>query len=322
MSGERKTELNVPDTLMGGAQINGTKQMNGRCHHPEGQSLKPETTIGQEQRRPLVLRQAVPAVSLLSLQKIFSDKPLASKYILLAEDNRISQQVVQSFLIRAGASVDCANNGIEALNLLKLKTFDAILMDVQMPEMDGLETTRIIRRQQQFAGLPIIGLSAGISTQERAACISCGMNDFVPKPTDPEQLVHTLRVWTQATAVDDALTRVPQPMSLLDDLAIHQNEQASSFDNPVGFDMANIISMLGDIDLIYHLMKIYVCKYCIEILGKINIRPYKHSLKRNLNLVKKLEIKEMSSSSQRIVLDYSASFSILLRKLAMDWPSR
>jgi CheY-like chemotaxis protein len=255
MSGERKTELNVPDTLQGGAQINGTKQMNERCHHPEGQSLKPETTIGQEQRRPLVLRQAVPAVSLLSLQKIFSDKPLASKYILLAEDNRISQQVVQSFLIRAGASVDCANNGIEALHLLKLKTFDAILMDVQMPEMDGLETTRIIRRKQQFAGLPIIGLSAGISTQERAVCIACGMNDFVPKPIHPEQLVHTLRLWTQATAVDDSLTRVVQPTSLLDDLAIYQNEQASSFDTPVGLDMANVVSMLGDFDLSPDLIK-------------------------------------------------------------------
>jgi len=258
MSGERKTELNVPDTLQGGAQINGAKQMNERCRHPEGQSLKPETTIGQEQRTPQVLRQAVPAVSLLSLQKILSDKPLASKYILLAEDNRISQQVVQSFLIRAGASVDCANNGIEALNLLKLKTFDAILMDVQMPELDGLETTRIIRRKEQFAGLPIIGLSAGISTQERAACIACGMNDFVPKPTDPEQLVHTLRVWTQATAVDDSLTRVAQPMSLLDDLAIHQNEQASSFDTPVGFDMANVVSMLSNLDLSPDLIKTFL----------------------------------------------------------------
>jgi len=253
-----KSESDVPDTLKGGAQIHHTKHMNERCRYPEVPADELEKTLDQKQKQSHVLSHVVTADQKVSLQQIFNDKLLSSKHILLAEDNRINQEVAQNFLIRAGASVDLANNGIEALDLLKLKTFDAILMDVQMPEMDGLETTRNIRKQEQFSNIPIIGLSAGISTQERAICIDCGMNDYVPKPIHPEQLVQTILLWTHSTMVEHSLTQTTLAKSLIDGLAANHNEQVSSFNTPVGFDMANIISMLGDIDLIYHLMKIFL----------------------------------------------------------------
>ena len=147
----------------------------------------------------------------VSLQKIFNDKLLTGKHILLAEDNRINQQVALSFLKRAGAKIELANNGIEALALLKEMKFDAILMDVQMPELDGLDATRKIRQQKEFQLIPIIGLSAGISAHERNACLDCGMNDFLPKPINPEQLVQTIQKWTESIKTDEKSGEQYQP---------------------------------------------------------------------------------------------------------------
>ncbi|CAK0775541.1 two-component system, sensor histidine kinase [Gammaproteobacteria bacterium] len=113
--------------------------------------------------------------------------------ILVAEDNSINQQVVKGFLQLAGVTVDIANNGIEAIQFLEKNQYHAILMDVHMPLMDGIETTKQIRKQAQYAQLPIIALTAGVTTEERERCLACGMNNFVAKPINPEELINLLQ---------------------------------------------------------------------------------------------------------------------------------
>lgn len=122
-------------------------------------------------------------------------KNLKGVRILVAEDNKINQQVVKEFLKLSGMEVEIANNGQEALDILKAGNFDAILMDMHMPEMDGVQATKLIRSGTEYAGLPIIALTAGVTQEERDSCMSAGMNDFVTKPINPGVLLSSLSRW-------------------------------------------------------------------------------------------------------------------------------
>lgn len=110
---------------------------------------------------------------------------LADTRVLLVEDNPLNQQVASEFLRAAGLRVVTANDGQQALELLLQHDFDAVLMDIQMPVLDGLQLTRQLRNQARFADLPIIAMSAGVTLDEQAECESAGMTDFIAKPVDP-----------------------------------------------------------------------------------------------------------------------------------------
>ena len=112
--------------------------------------------------------------------------------VLVAEDNLINRQVVCEFLRTLNIQFSTVVNGHEVLAILKRETFDAILMDVHMPEMDGLEATRRLRQDARFSALPIIALTAGVMTDERQRALDCGMNGFLAKPIDSEALIETL----------------------------------------------------------------------------------------------------------------------------------
>jgi two-component system sensor histidine kinase/response regulator len=113
--------------------------------------------------------------------------------LLVAEDNEINQQIVRELLESAGASVVAAKNGEEAVALATARAFDAILMDVQMPVMDGRDATRRIR--QAARTLPIIAVTANAGPDEARKCLEAGMNDYVQKPIDPEKLFAALARW-------------------------------------------------------------------------------------------------------------------------------
>ncbi len=120
---------------------------------------------------------------------------LKGAHILVAEDNNFNQDVIELILTSNGMSLKIANNGKDALNLLKQEPFDAVLMDCQMPEMDGFTATEQIRQLNQFKNLPIIALTANTMGSDQAKAFSCGMDDFVSKPVKPEVLLQILASW-------------------------------------------------------------------------------------------------------------------------------
>lgn len=115
--------------------------------------------------------------------------------ILVVEDNELNQMVLKGLLEYNGASVAIANHGKEALEILRNETIDCVLMDIQMPVMDGLEATQMIRANAQWADLLIIAVTANADHQYKDLCRSVGMNDFLTKPINPELLVNTLLKW-------------------------------------------------------------------------------------------------------------------------------
>ncbi len=122
-----------------------------------------------------------------------------SGHLLLAEDNEINQLVAQEILYTAGFTLDIANNGQEALHLLEEKHYDAVLMDIQMPMMDGYTATEKIRQQARFSALPIIAMSAHAMKGDKEISLSHGMNDHITKPIDAQLLYKTLHYWINKT---------------------------------------------------------------------------------------------------------------------------
>ena len=129
--------------------------------------------------------------------------------VLLVEDNEINQEVATEILREAGVQVTIAGDGAQAVALVDSQAFDAVLMDWQMPVMDGFEATRQIRAQPRHADLPIIAMTANAMAGDREKCIQAGMNDYVVKPIDVEQLLGTLARWLQVPAVAPARTPAP-----------------------------------------------------------------------------------------------------------------
>ncbi len=117
--------------------------------------------------------------------------------VLLVEDNPVNQQVACAFLALAQLDVVVAENGREAVERLRHEPFDAVLMDMQMPEMDGLTATRLIRALPGCEHLPIIAMTAGAMESDMQACLAAGMNAHVSKPIDAKQLVRTLLAWVR-----------------------------------------------------------------------------------------------------------------------------
>jgi CheY-like chemotaxis protein len=105
--------------------------------------------------------------------------------IMVVEDNILNQKVIAKVLERQGYQYMIANNGIKALSLLKEKTFDLILMDIRMPEMDGIETAHHIRNREEFAldkHIPILAITAHDDAEEKRKCFDVGINDYMTKP--------------------------------------------------------------------------------------------------------------------------------------------
>ena len=118
--------------------------------------------------------------------------------ILIVEDNLINQTVIKRMLKQIDLNAEVAENGLEALSRLKENRYDLVLMDVQMPEMDGLEATRRVRAltDRALASIPIIALTAHARPEDRAECFRAGMNDYVSKPITLERLVEVLKRWS------------------------------------------------------------------------------------------------------------------------------
>ncbi|QSI76515.1 PAS domain S-box protein [Niveibacterium microcysteis] len=137
--------------------------------------------------------------------------------VLLVEDSALNREVALDMLSETGVQVETAENGRIALEQVRAHAFDLILMDVQMPEMDGLEATAAIRALPDKQSLPIIAMTANAFDEDRNACLQAGMNDFIAKPVDPEALIATLRRWLPAAQAPRPTA--PAPEGALSDTA-------------------------------------------------------------------------------------------------------
>jgi len=122
-------------------------------------------------------------------------KKLQDIRVLLVEDNRVNQMVAKKIMQNKGCVVEIANNGQESLEMLKNSNYDLVLMDLQMPVMDGIEATKAIRKQEIYKDLPIIAMTANAMKGDREKCLEAGMNDYLTKPFLPDDFFQVLSKW-------------------------------------------------------------------------------------------------------------------------------
>ncbi|CAK0777578.1 hypothetical protein CCP3SC15_5870001 [Gammaproteobacteria bacterium] len=135
-------------------------------------------------------------------------RPIHGARVLLVEDNSTNQLVAQEFLAKMGLVVDIAGHGREAIAMVALQQYDIILMDLQMPEMDGFEVTRRIRATG--CRLPIIAMTAAVTEQDRQACTAAGMNAPFTKPISAQELSSVLLRWVPSKKVEPGLAVLPK----------------------------------------------------------------------------------------------------------------
>lgn len=164
--------------------------------------LQLASTLGEGSRFffDIMLTKTDSPISIPSHATVNTPVSVEGKKLLLVEDNKINQLVAGKLLEKFGYAYDIAENGIEAVDKASSNHYDAILMDCQMPVLDGFEATKRIRQseQAQSAHTPIIGLTANALEGDREKCLACGMDDFTTKPIKLEELASKLSYWCQA----------------------------------------------------------------------------------------------------------------------------
>ncbi|SDF77738.1 Signal transduction histidine kinase [Duganella sp. OV458] len=141
--------------------------------------------------------EAAQQVTMLSASPSLATQRIRGAYVLVVDDNSINQQVATEILQRAGVRADVAGSGEEAARMVDANSYDAVLMDIQMPDMDGYQATALIRKDPRHGALPIIAMTAHAVAGYRERCLERDMNDYVTKPIDPDTLYAVLATWVQ-----------------------------------------------------------------------------------------------------------------------------
>jgi signal transduction histidine kinase/CheY-like chemotaxis protein len=250
--------------------------------------------------------EAEPEISRLSQRKeqeAEAIQHIQGLRLLLVEDNEINQQVAREILEGAGLNVTLANNGQEAVNAVKESSYDAVLMDVQMPVMDGYTATREIRREERFKELPIIAMTAHAMAGDEDKSFQAGMNAHVTKPIDPDQLFTTLQKWIKPGEKRAQVQQPEIPAEGLETDKIVSKEDELPESLP-GFDLAaGLKRLMGNKRLYRKLLVDFGAKYietASDIRAALDTKDFEqaHSLVHNLKgLAGNLEARDLQAAT-------------------------
>jgi two-component system sensor histidine kinase/response regulator len=272
----------------------------------EGFLLKPVNPSMLFDTIMLAFGEAVPETSQVALgheQEAEALKHIRGARVLLVEDNEINQQVAKEILESAGLNVSLAENGQEGVSAVKENNYDAVLMDIQMPVMNGYEATGAIRSDPRFEDLPIIAMTAHAMAGDEDKSLKAGMNGHVTKPIDPDQLFATLQKWIQpsekrATAQKPVVSVEPSG----EDKVVSIEEELP--ESLPGFDLAGGLErLMGNKRLYRKLLVDFGTKYietASDIRAALDTKDFEqvHSLAHNLKgLAGNLEAKDLQAAA-------------------------
>ena len=182
---------------------------------------------------------------------------LRGRHILLAEDNPINQEVARELLEDVGILVDIAEDGCQAIKLATANDYDLILMDIQMPMMDGIEATRAIRLLPERTATPILAMTANAFNEDRDACLGAGMNDHIAKPIDPAKLYATLCHWIR-TPIREKMPSDAPPVAAPTDEGQFRTllDRIDELDVPAGLHVVS-----GKLTLYRRLLELYIATH-------------------------------------------------------------
>jgi two-component system sensor histidine kinase/response regulator len=185
-------------------------------------------------------------------------RALPPAVVLVVEDNRFNQEVALAVLKRAGLEVELAPDGERAVAMAAARAYDIVLMDLQMPVMDGFEATARLRKLPGYAATPILALTANAFGETRAACLAAGMNDHIAKPISPQRLCDALARWLP-------LARVPAPPA-----SPVQGALAQRLAGIEGFDPVAGLALAGDEEVYLGLLRRFVTEHQDGVPGLDN----------------------------------------------------
>jgi len=205
--------------------------------------------------------------------------------VLLVEDNELNQKLVAQMLLNYGFEVITAANGLECLNILQYKNIDIVLMDMQMPIMDGYEATRLIRENKNWAQLPIIAITANSMSIDRDKCLACGCSSYLAKPFKSEALVREIKTYLKNQFIKEK-NADPLSQQLIADL------------------LPEFMEMLGEI--------LIDLEEAIDLKDLDSIKSISHSLKGTAGMYGFMQISELAAYIEKATNDKNYQRMFLL----------
>ncbi len=185
-------------------------------------------------------------------------KKTSGMNVLVVDDNPINQIIVTQILLQWGVIITSAENGLEAIELLEKKSFDVVLMDVEMPKLGGIEATKIIREKLKVK-IPVIAMTAHIGKKERDKCFEAGMDEFLSKPIDREYLLSLFDKYYDSNSIQTKKTKQAEPEDNIKQIQLD------------GIDIAEAVKRLNCDYMVFSEVLQNFCQFYANIASQLNI---------------------------------------------------